>query len=119
MMNCFGVRTQEEAELLSLQIDKECRCRFWTLICPQKIANDNRFLTLTNDTVFLQASQMSEEMSKELHLQAQEKLAQYLLRNSLDRGADQRRQALLAQVNTDAELLMSMCLSQVTVLATA
>ncbi|XP_065269709.1 IQ calmodulin-binding motif-containing protein 1 [Emys orbicularis] len=53
------------------------------------------------------ASQMSEEMSKELHLQAQEKLAQYLLRSSLDRRAEQRREALLAQVNTDMELLMS------------
>ncbi|XP_074857361.1 IQ calmodulin-binding motif-containing protein 1 isoform X2 [Carettochelys insculpta] len=53
------------------------------------------------------ASQMSEEMSKELHLQAQEKLAQYLLRSSLDCRADQRREALLAQINTDVELLMS------------
>ncbi|XP_053900622.1 IQ calmodulin-binding motif-containing protein 1 isoform X1 [Malaclemys terrapin pileata] len=53
------------------------------------------------------ASQMSEEMSKELHRQAQEKLAQYLLRSSLDRRAEQRREALLAQVNTDMELLMS------------
>ncbi|XP_067406032.1 IQ calmodulin-binding motif-containing protein 1 isoform X2 [Emydura macquarii macquarii] len=53
------------------------------------------------------ASQMSEEMSKELHLQAQEKLTQYLLRCSLDRKADQRREALLAQVNTDMELLMN------------
>uniref|UniRef100_A0A8C3SFK5 IQ motif containing B1 n=1 Tax=Chelydra serpentina TaxID=8475 RepID=A0A8C3SFK5_CHESE len=53
------------------------------------------------------ASQMSEERSKELHLQAQEKLAQYLLRSSLDRRAEQRREALLAQVNTDMELLMS------------
>ncbi|XP_038277692.1 IQ calmodulin-binding motif-containing protein 1 [Dermochelys coriacea] len=53
------------------------------------------------------ASQMSEEMSKELHRQAQEKLAQYLLRSSLDRRAEQRREALLAQLNTDMELLMS------------
>ncbi|XP_039351077.1 IQ calmodulin-binding motif-containing protein 1 isoform X4 [Mauremys reevesii] len=53
------------------------------------------------------ASQMSEGMSKELHLQGQEKLAQYLLRSSLDRRAEQRREALLAQVNTDVELLMS------------
>ncbi|XP_007071950.2 IQ calmodulin-binding motif-containing protein 1 [Chelonia mydas] len=53
------------------------------------------------------ASQMSEEMSKELHRQAQEKLAQYLLRSSLDRRAEQRREALLAQLSTDMELLMS------------
>ncbi|NXX77006.1 IQCB1 protein, partial [Urocolius indicus] len=53
------------------------------------------------------ASKMSEEMSKELHLQAQEKLAQFLLRNKLDQRAAQRRQTLLAQVNTDVELLMN------------
>ncbi|XP_040980147.1 IQ calmodulin-binding motif-containing protein 1 isoform X2 [Aquila chrysaetos chrysaetos] len=53
------------------------------------------------------ASQMSEEMSKELHMQAQEKLAQFLLRSRLDQRAAQRREALLAQVNTDVELLMS------------
>ncbi|RMC18716.1 hypothetical protein DUI87_04612 [Hirundo rustica rustica] len=53
------------------------------------------------------ASQMSEEMSKELHMQAQAKLAQFLLRSRLDRRAAQRREALLAQVNTDVELLMN------------
>ncbi|NXH14804.1 IQCB1 protein, partial [Bucco capensis] len=53
------------------------------------------------------ASQMSEEMSKELHMQAQEKLAQFLLRSRLDQRATQRREALLAQVNTDVELLMN------------
>ncbi|XP_074949148.1 IQ calmodulin-binding motif-containing protein 1 [Phalacrocorax aristotelis] len=53
------------------------------------------------------APQMSEEMSKELHLQAQEKLAQFLLRSRLDQRATQRRETLLAQVNTDVELLMN------------
>ncbi|NXA46751.1 IQCB1 protein, partial [Nothocercus julius] len=53
------------------------------------------------------ASQMSEEMSKELHVQAQEKLAQFLLRSSLDQRAAQRRETLLAEVNTDVELLMN------------
>uniref|UniRef100_A0A8C4U1X9 IQ motif containing B1 n=1 Tax=Falco tinnunculus TaxID=100819 RepID=A0A8C4U1X9_FALTI len=53
------------------------------------------------------ASQMSEERSKELHMQAQEKLAQFLLRNRLDQRAAQRRETLLAQVNTDVELLMN------------
>ncbi|XP_051479054.1 IQ calmodulin-binding motif-containing protein 1 isoform X2 [Apus apus] len=61
------------------------------------------------------ASQMSEEMSKELHMQAQEKLAQFLLRSRLDRRAAQRREALLAQVNTDVELLMSLSCSHETV----
>ncbi|XP_035427090.1 IQ calmodulin-binding motif-containing protein 1 isoform X1 [Cygnus atratus] len=53
------------------------------------------------------ASQMSEEMSKELHMQAQEKLAQFMLRSKLDQRAAQRRETLLAQVNTDVELLMN------------
>ncbi|XP_018766902.3 IQ calmodulin-binding motif-containing protein 1 isoform X2 [Serinus canaria] len=53
------------------------------------------------------ASQMSEETSRELHMQAQAKLAQFLLRNRLDQRAAQRREALLAQVNTDVELLMN------------
>uniref|UniRef100_A0A8D0F882 IQ motif containing B1 n=1 Tax=Strix occidentalis caurina TaxID=311401 RepID=A0A8D0F882_STROC len=53
------------------------------------------------------ASKMSEEMSKELHMQAQEKLAQFLLRSRLDQRAAQRRETLLAQVNTDVELLMN------------
>ncbi|NXU51807.1 IQCB1 protein, partial [Turnix velox] len=53
------------------------------------------------------ASQMSEEMSKELHMRAQEKLAHFLLRNRVDQRAAQRREALLAQVNTDVELLMN------------
>ncbi|NXY86877.1 IQCB1 protein, partial [Alcedo cyanopectus] len=52
------------------------------------------------------ASQMSEEMSKELHVRAQEKLAQFLLRSRLDGRAAQRREALLAQLSTDMELLM-------------
>ncbi|KAM6070327.1 IQ calmodulin-binding motif-containing protein 1 isoform 2-T6 [Chlamydotis macqueenii] len=53
------------------------------------------------------APEMSEEMSKELHMQAQEKLAQFLLRSRLDQRAVQRREALLAQVNTDVKLLMN------------
>lgn len=53
------------------------------------------------------ASQMSAEMSKELHMQAQEKLAHFLLRSRLDQRAAQRRETLLTQVNTDVELLMN------------
>ncbi|XP_057286314.1 IQ calmodulin-binding motif-containing protein 1 isoform X2 [Pezoporus wallicus] len=44
------------------------------------------------------ASQMSEERSKELHMQAQEKLAQFLLRSRLDQRAAQRRETLLVQM---------------------
>ncbi|NXN93420.1 IQCB1 protein, partial [Rhinopomastus cyanomelas] len=53
------------------------------------------------------ASQMSEEVGKELHMQAQQKLTQFLLRSRLDQITARRREALLAQVNTDVELLMN------------
>ncbi|KAM4626739.1 IQ calmodulin-binding motif-containing protein 1 [Discoglossus pictus] len=52
------------------------------------------------------AQQMSAEQNKELHLQAQEKLGQYLLKRKLEHRAEQRREALLAQINTDINMLM-------------
>ncbi|NXI54824.1 IQCB1 protein, partial [Chloroceryle aenea] len=77
---------------------------------PKKLTDEQRLALQqkVDDYIKLHpASQMSEEMSKELHMQAQEKLAQFLLRSKLDRRAAQRREALLAQVNTDVELLMN------------
>ncbi|XP_029461066.1 IQ calmodulin-binding motif-containing protein 1 [Rhinatrema bivittatum] len=53
------------------------------------------------------ASQLSEEKSKELHVCAQETLGQYLLKRRLQQKAELRREALLAQVNTDIKMLMS------------
>ncbi|XP_034278561.1 IQ calmodulin-binding motif-containing protein 1 [Pantherophis guttatus] len=53
------------------------------------------------------ASAMSEEMSRELHHQAQEKLAHYMLRKRKDQKAKQHREALLAQVHTDVDQLLS------------
>ncbi|NP_001084650.1 IQ motif containing B1 L homeolog isoform X1 [Xenopus laevis] len=50
--------------------------------------------------------QMSAEQSNELHVRAQEKLGQYLLKRSFHRGSEQRREALLAQINTDINMLM-------------
>ncbi|XP_064419996.1 IQ calmodulin-binding motif-containing protein 1 [Latimeria chalumnae] len=50
---------------------------------------------------------MSEERSKELHLKCQELLGQYLLKRNFHRTTDQQREALLAQINTDVELLMN------------
>ncbi|XP_075465991.1 IQ calmodulin-binding motif-containing protein 1 [Ascaphus truei] len=52
------------------------------------------------------AEQMSGERSKELHLQAQEKLGQYMLKRKVKQRAEQRREALLAQINTDINMLM-------------
>ncbi|KAG8432149.1 hypothetical protein GDO86_016691, partial [Hymenochirus boettgeri] len=61
------------------------------------------------------AQQMSSEQSRELHLQVQEKLGQYLLRRRFQKGCDHRREALLAQINTDINMLMgSPSLSEVT-----
>ncbi|MEE6521633.1 hypothetical protein FKM82_019894 [Ascaphus truei] len=52
------------------------------------------------------AVQMSGERSKELHLQTQEKLGQYMLKRKVKQRAEQRREALLAQINTDINMLM-------------
>ncbi|KAE8581654.1 hypothetical protein XENTR_v10024880 [Xenopus tropicalis] len=52
------------------------------------------------------APQMSAEQSSDLHSRAQEKLGQYLLKRSFHRGSEQRREALLAQINTDINMLM-------------
>ncbi|KAM4698182.1 IQ calmodulin-binding motif-containing protein 1-like [Rhinophrynus dorsalis] len=52
------------------------------------------------------APQMSGEQSNELHLQVQEKLGQYLLKRKLEQRSAQRREALLAQINTDINMLI-------------
>ncbi|KAG5852830.1 hypothetical protein ANANG_G00066710 [Anguilla anguilla] len=48
---------------------------------------------------------VSAEGCRELHQRAQEMLRQHLMRRDADRRAEQHRQALLAQINTDLELL--------------
>ncbi|KAG9349095.1 hypothetical protein JZ751_029415 [Albula glossodonta] len=50
---------------------------------------------------------VSVEACRELHQRAQEMLRQHLMRRDADRKAEQHRQALLAQINTDLELLMN------------
>lgn len=50
---------------------------------------------------------LSEQSSKELHLKCQEMLAQRLMKRHLHRKAEQHREALRAQINTDIELLMN------------
>ncbi|XP_041056096.1 IQ calmodulin-binding motif-containing protein 1 isoform X1 [Carcharodon carcharias] len=52
-------------------------------------------------------SQESKERANERHSHAQEMLGQYLMRRNLERKSEQRQEALLAQINTDIELLMS------------
>ncbi|XP_015264291.1 PREDICTED: IQ calmodulin-binding motif-containing protein 1 [Gekko japonicus] len=87
---------------------KRKACSLWK---PPKALSDEQRLALqekVKDYIKLHpASEMSEEMSKELHQQAQAKLAQYLMKRSLDRKAQQHREALLAQVRTYVDQLTS------------
>lgn len=52
------------------------------------------------------AQQMAPEQSQELHIAVQEKLGQFLLKRKKEQRAEQRREALLAQINTDINMLM-------------
>ncbi|XP_068926111.1 IQ calmodulin-binding motif-containing protein 1 isoform X1 [Petaurus breviceps papuanus] len=54
-----------------------------------------------------QGSEMSDVASRELHTQAQERLGHYLLGRALEGRAQQRREALQAQISTNIEQLMS------------
>ncbi|GAB5576481.1 IQ calmodulin-binding motif-containing protein 1 [Prionailurus iriomotensis] len=51
-------------------------------------------------------SQMSDVTSRELHSQAQEQLQHYLMGRVLEERAQQHREALMAQINTNIEQLM-------------
>ncbi|XP_051568344.1 IQ calmodulin-binding motif-containing protein 1 [Myxocyprinus asiaticus] len=53
------------------------------------------------------SSVMSAEGSMELHQRAQSLLHQHLVNRASDRAQEQHRQALLAQINTDIELLLN------------
>ncbi|CAI5762678.1 IQ calmodulin-binding motif-containing protein 1 [Podarcis lilfordi] len=92
-------------------LEKRRKRKAYSLLKQSKHLSDEQRLSLqqkVNDYIKLHpASEMSQEMSRELHHQAQEKLAQYLLKRSQDRKAEQHREALLAQVHTDVEQLMS------------
>uniref|UniRef100_A0A673SS86 IQ motif containing B1 n=1 Tax=Suricata suricatta TaxID=37032 RepID=A0A673SS86_SURSU len=65
-------------------------------------------LTEYKAAVILQraSSQMSDVTSKELHSRAQEQLQHYLMGRALEERAQQRREALMAQINTNIEQLM-------------
>lgn len=56
----------------------------------------------------VQSSVTSAEGSVELHQRAQSLLHQQLINRASDPAHEQHRQALLAQINTDLELLLSM-----------
>lgn len=55
----------------------------------------------------VQSSVTSAEGRVELHQRAQSLLHQHLINRASDRAHEQHRQALLAQINTDLELLLS------------
>uniref|UniRef100_A0A670KFQ7 IQ motif containing B1 n=1 Tax=Podarcis muralis TaxID=64176 RepID=A0A670KFQ7_PODMU len=92
-------------------LEKRRKRKAYSLLKQSKHLSDEQRLSLqqkVNDYIKLHpASEMSQEMSRELHHQAQEKLAQYLLKRSQDCKAEQHREALLAQVHTDVDQLMS------------
>ncbi|XP_069838563.1 IQ calmodulin-binding motif-containing protein 1 [Dendropsophus ebraccatus] len=52
------------------------------------------------------AQQMSLEQSQELHGKVQDRLGQFLLTRKRQQRAEQRREALLAQINTDISMLL-------------
>ncbi|XP_006884305.1 PREDICTED: IQ calmodulin-binding motif-containing protein 1 isoform X2 [Elephantulus edwardii] len=52
------------------------------------------------------SSQMSDVTSKELHAQAQEQLQHYFMGRALEERAQQHREALMAQINTNIEQLI-------------
>lgn len=55
----------------------------------------------------LQSSVVSAEGTLALHDKAQSMLQQHLMTRASDRAQEQHRQALMAQINTDIELLLS------------
>ncbi|KAJ7345894.1 hypothetical protein JRQ81_001844 [Phrynocephalus forsythii] len=91
-------------------LEKQRKRKVYSLWKQPRSLSDEQRLVLQkklNDYIkFHPASEMSEEMSRELHHQAQTKLAQYLLKSNQDRKAEQHRKALLAQVHTDVDQLM-------------
>ncbi|XP_003413017.2 IQ calmodulin-binding motif-containing protein 1 isoform X1 [Loxodonta africana] len=52
------------------------------------------------------SAQMSDAASRELHAQAQERLQHYFMGRALEERAQQHREALMAQINTNIEQLM-------------
>ncbi|KAM9305774.1 IQ calmodulin-binding motif-containing protein 1 [Gastrophryne carolinensis] len=52
------------------------------------------------------AQERALEQSQELHIRVQEKLGHFLLRRKKELKGEQRREALLAQINTDINMLM-------------
>ncbi|KAH0621298.1 hypothetical protein JD844_022434 [Phrynosoma platyrhinos] len=91
-------------------LEKRRKRRAYSLWKKPKSLSDEQRLSLQqkvdNYIRLHPASEMSEEMSRELHHQAQENLAKYLLRQRQDHKAEQHREALLAQIHTDVDQLM-------------
>ncbi|XP_042811530.1 IQ calmodulin-binding motif-containing protein 1 isoform X2 [Panthera tigris] len=83
--------------------------KHWRGYRERKIFRQQRpSLTEYKAAVTLQraSSQMSDVTSRELHSQAQEQLQHYLMGRVLEERAQQHREALMAQINTNIEQLM-------------
>lgn len=59
--------------------------------------------------LYSQGSPMLDVTSRELHAQAQERLQHYFMGRVLEERAQQHREALMAQISTNIEQLLSMC----------
>lgn len=84
--------------------------------CPRASAKwlsrgdfDTHVLLVTSFSALCsQVVQMSDEASRELHAEAQEQLRHYFMGRAVEEKAQRHREALMAQINTNIEQLMSM-----------
>ncbi|XP_069472795.1 IQ calmodulin-binding motif-containing protein 1 [Ambystoma mexicanum] len=100
--------TIQRAVLRFLQKRKSIREAYAPWTGPQDLTDAQRIelqQKVDNYLTLHPVSQMSDERSKELHLEAQQTLGQYLLQRNLKQKAELRREALLAQINTDIKML--------------
>uniref|UniRef100_A0A8C6VH37 IQ motif containing B1 n=1 Tax=Naja naja TaxID=35670 RepID=A0A8C6VH37_NAJNA len=103
-----NLKEYKAAVLIQRAVKKKKAHSLWKP--PEPLSDEQRILLQQKVESYIKlhpASAMSEEMSRELHHQAQEKLAHYMLRKRKDWKAKQHREALLAQVHTDVDQLLS------------
>uniref|UniRef100_A0A1W7RGI8 IQ motif containing B1 n=1 Tax=Agkistrodon contortrix contortrix TaxID=8713 RepID=A0A1W7RGI8_AGKCO len=98
----------QRAVLKFLEKKRRKKHSFWKQ--PESLSDEQRILLQQKVESYIKlhpASAMSEEMSRELHHQAQEKLAHYMVRERKNQKAKQHREALLVQVHTDVDQLLN------------
>ncbi|XP_053553202.1 IQ calmodulin-binding motif-containing protein 1, partial [Bombina bombina] len=101
--------TIQRAALRFLKKRRRIRDSLSLLKTNQELKDEQRLQLQKNVDSYTKlhpAQQMSVEQSKELHLQAQEKLGEYLLKRKQEHRAEQRREALTAKINTDINMIL-------------